>query len=174
MTNAAPAPAVDEAARKPAPAVRPNPIPVADAAAPTPVPVSAPAEAGAAAVDLDAQLRPLSERLRALQLETVDLRRAADREMRRVNRLLLALAAVVLIAIVALGLQTTALSSAHRDADELQRRVDRLTSSQETQAANLAAMQQRADELGVQVQRLTNRSAVAPRPQPARRERRTR
>ncbi|WP_414440494.1 hypothetical protein [Burkholderia sp. 22PA0106] len=164
-TPATPAP-VSEAIRKPASAVNPSPSLAAEAA-PTP------AEA-APVIDLDAQLNPLSDRLRALQLETVDLRRAADREMRRVNRLLLALAAVVLIAIVALGLQTTALSSAHRDADALQRRVDHLTSSQETQQANLAAMQQRADELGVQVQRLTNRSAVAPRPQPARRERRPR
>ncbi|GAB7538570.1 hypothetical protein [Burkholderia sp. 3C] len=162
---ATPAP-VTEAIRKPASAVNRSPSLAAEAA-PTP------AEA-APVIDLDAQLNPLSDRLRTLQLETVDLRRAADREMRRVNRLLLALAAVVLIAIVALGLQTTALSSAHRDADALQRRVDRLTSSQETQQANLAAMQQRADELGVQVQRLTNRSAVAPRPQPARRERRPR
>ncbi|WP_414448848.1 hypothetical protein AB4851_05960 [Burkholderia sp. 22PA0099] len=162
---ATPAP-VTEAIRKPASAVNPSPSLAAEAA-PTP------AEA-APVIDLDAQLNPLSDRLRMLQLETVDLRRAADREMRRVNRLLLALAAVVLIAIVALGLQTTALSSAHRDADALQRRVDRLTSSQETQQANLAAMQQRADELGVQVQRLTNRSAVALRPQPARRERRPR
>ncbi|MEK6420305.1 MAG: hypothetical protein V4801_11910, partial [Burkholderia gladioli] len=168
VTNATPAPVADDAVRQPAPAARPAPIP-----APAVDVAPAPADA-APALDLDTQLRPLSERLRALQLETVDLRRAADREMRRVNRLLLALAAVVLIAIVALGLQTTALSSAHRDADELQRRVDRLTSLQETQQANLAAMQQRADELGVQVQRLTNRSAAAPRPQPARRERRTR
>lgn len=166
VSDAVLAPAIEEAARKPAPVARPIPAPAIDAA-----PVQADATP---AIDLDARLLPLSERLRALQLETVDLRRAADREMRRVNRLMLALAAVVLIAIVALGLQTAALSSAHRDADELQRHVDRLASLQETQQANLAAMQQRTDELGMQVQRLTNRSAASPRPPAARRERRTR
>ncbi|WP_407853888.1 hypothetical protein [Burkholderia gladioli] len=139
-------------------------------------PVAAPA------IDIEAQLRPLNERLRAAQDEGAELRRQADREMRRVNRLLLALAVVLVIVIVALGLQTAALSSAHRDAAELQglqQRVDRLTALQETQQADLAAAQQRADELGAQVQRLTNRLAVASRQQPAaaaaaRRERRAR
>ncbi|NIF91419.1 hypothetical protein [Burkholderia sp. Cy-637] len=134
------------------------------------------------AIDIEAQLRPLNERLRAAQAEGAELRRQADREMRRVNRLLLALAVVLVIVIVALGLQTAALSSAHRDAAELQglqQRVDRLTALQETQQADLAAAQQRADELGAQVQRLTNRLAVASRQQPAaaaaaRRERRAR
>ncbi len=139
-------------------------------------PVAAPA------IDIEAQLRPLNERLRAAQAEGAELRRQADREMRRVNRLLLALAVVLVIVIVALGLQTAALSSAHRDAAELQglqQRVDRLTALQETQQADLAAAQQRADELGAQVQRLTNRLAVTSRQQPAaaaaaRRERRAR
>ncbi|NIF98093.1 hypothetical protein F3J18_22965 [Burkholderia sp. Ax-1720] len=134
------------------------------------------------AIDIEAQLRPLNELLRAAQAEGAELRRQADREMRRVNRLLLALAVVLVIVIVALGLQTAALSSAHRDAAELQglqQRVDRLTALQETQQADLAAAQQRADELGAQVQRLTNRLAVASRQQPAaaaaaRRERRAR
>ncbi len=138
--------------------------------------------AAAPAIDIEAQLRPLNERLRAAQAEGAELRRQADREMRRVNRLLLALAVVLVIVIVALGLQTAALSSAHRDAAELQglqQRVDRLTALQETQQADLAAAQQRADELGAQVQRLTNRLAVASRQQPAaaaaaRRERRAR
>ncbi len=122
--------------------------------------------AAAPAIDIEAQLRPLNERLRAAQAEGAELRRQADREMRRVNRLLLALAVVLVIVIVALGLQTAALSSAHRDAAELQglqQRVDRLTALQETQQADLAAAQQRADELGAQVQRLTNRLAVASR-----------
>ncbi|WP_186078963.1 hypothetical protein [Burkholderia gladioli] len=138
--------------------------------------------AAAPAIDIEAQLRPLNERLRAAQAEGAELRRQADREMRRVNRLLLALAVVLVIVIVALGLQTAALSSAHRDAAELQglqQRVDRLTALQETQQADLAAAQQRADELGAQVQRLTNRLAVTSRQQPAaaaaaRRERRAR
>ncbi len=138
--------------------------------------------AAAPAIDIEAQLRPLNERLRAAQAEGAELRRQADREMRRVNRLLLALAVVLVIVIAALGLQTAALSSAHRDAAELQglqQRVDRLTALQETQQADLAAAQQRADELGAQVQRLTNRLAVASRQQPAaaaaaRRERRAR
>ncbi|KVM73580.1 hypothetical protein WJ59_03070 [Burkholderia gladioli] len=147
-----------------------------------PAPNPAVNPAAAPAIDIEAQLRPLNERLRAAQAEGAELRRQADREMRRVNRLLLALAVVLVIVIVALGLQTAALSSAHRDAAELQglqQRVDRLTALQETQQADLAAAQQRADELGAQVQRLTNRLAVASRQQPAaaaaaRRERRAR
>ncbi|MEX3629855.1 MAG: hypothetical protein VB138_10655 [Burkholderia sp.] len=146
----------------------------------TPPADSAPVPAAASAIDIEVQLRALNERLRAAQSEGVELRRQADREMRRVNRLLRALAVVLVIVIVALGLHTAALSNAHRDAAELQRlqqRVDRVTSLQETQQADLAAAQQRADELGAQVQRLTNRLAVASRQQSAaaaRRERRTR
>ncbi len=177
-------PAIEAGNRPPASAAVASPVdPVREpsfasgsSADPAPNPAAAPA------IDIEAQLRPLNERLRATQAEGAELRRQADREMRRVNRLLLALAVVLVIVIVALGLQTAALSSAHRDAAELQglqQRVDRLTALQETQQADLAAAQQRADELGAQVQRLTNRLAVASRQQPAaaaaaRRERRAR
>jgi hypothetical protein len=130
------------------------------------------------AIDPDAQLRPLADRIRALQTETVDLRRAANGEMRRVNRLLLALAVVVLACIAALVVQALALSNARGDAAALRQRVDRLVSLQETQQADLAAVQQRNDELGAQVQRLTNRVAIAaprqPAPAPVRHERRRR
>ncbi|MBI0331043.1 hypothetical protein [Burkholderia plantarii] len=130
------------------------------------------------AVDPDTQLRPLADRIRALQTETVDLRRKANSEMRRVNRLLLALAVVVLGSIAALVVQTLALSNARGDAAALRQRVDRLVSLQETQQADLAAAQQRNDELGAQVQRLTNRVAIAaprqPAPAPVRHERRRR
>jgi hypothetical protein len=130
------------------------------------------------AIDPDAQLRPLADRIRALQTETVDLRRAANSEMRRVNRLLLALAVVVLACIAALVVQALALSNARGDAAALRQRVDRLVSLQETQQADLAAVQQRNDELGAQVQRLTNRVAIAaprqPAPAPVRHERRRR
>ncbi|WP_070107428.1 hypothetical protein [Burkholderia plantarii] len=130
------------------------------------------------AIDPDAQLRPLADRIRALQIETVDLRRAANSEMRRVNRLLLALAVVVLAGIAALVVQALALSNARGDAAALRQHVDRLVSQQETQQADLAAVQQRNDELGAQVQRLTNRVAIAAPRQPApatiRRERRRR
>ncbi|WP_127837725.1 hypothetical protein [Burkholderia gladioli] len=177
-------PAIEAGDRPPASAAVASPVdPVREpsfasgsSADPAPNPAAAPA------IDIEAQLRPLNERLRATQAEGAELRRQADREMRRVNRLLLALAVVLVIVIVALGLQTAALSSAHRDSAELQglqQRVDRLTALQETQQADLAAAQQRADELGAQVQRLTNRLAVASRQQPAaaaaaRRERRAR
>lgn len=138
-------------------------------AAPEPTPL---------AIDPDTQLRPLADRIRALQTETVDLRRAANSEMRRVNRLLLALAVVVLACIAALVVQALALSNARGDAAALRQRVDRLVSLQETQQADLAAVQQRNDELGAQVQRLTNRVAIAaprqPAPAPVRHERRRR
>ncbi|AEA65285.1 Propionate catabolism operon regulatory protein [Burkholderia gladioli BSR3] len=179
-------PAIEAGDRPPASATVASPVdPVrepsfASGSPADPAPNPAVNPAAAPAIDIEAQLRPLNERLRAAQAEGAELRRQADREMRRVNRLLLALAVVLVIVIVALGLQTAALSSAHRDAAELQglqQRVDRLTALQETQQADLAAAQQRADELGAQVQRLTNRLAVASRQQPAaavRRERRAR
>ncbi|MGP3657526.1 hypothetical protein ACTU9R_11055 [Burkholderia gladioli] len=194
-SESAPASRRRQAAGSAEPAIEAGDTPPASAAVASPVdPVRepsfasgssadpAPNPAAAPAIDIEAQLRPLNERLRATQAEGAELRRQADREMRRVNRLLLALAVVLVIVIVALGLQTAALSSAHRDAAELQglqQRVDRLTALQETQQADLAAAQQRADELGAQVQRLTNRLAVASRQQPAaaaaaRRERRAR
>ncbi|WP_148271060.1 hypothetical protein [Burkholderia glumae] len=136
------------------------------------------AEPAPPAVDSDAPQRALADRVRALQIETVDLRRAANGEMRRVNRLLLALAVVVLAGIAALVVQALALSNARGEAAALRQRVDRLVSLQETQQADLAAMQQRNEALGAQVQRLTNRGTIAaprqPVSAPVRHERRRR
>ncbi|WP_246793162.1 hypothetical protein [Burkholderia perseverans] len=154
----------------PAPA---EPVPLDATGVDIPAPEPAPL-----AIDPDAQLRPLADRIRALQTETIDLRRAANGEMRRVNRLLLALAVVLLACLAALVVQALALSNARGDAAALRQRVDRLVSLQETQQADLAAVQQRNDELGAQVQRLTNRVAIAaprqPVPTTVRRERRRR
>lgn len=118
---------------------------------------SAPPNAPAALVELDAHLRPLADRIRALQSETADLRRAADTEMRRVNRLLLALGVVVLMAIVALVVQAMQLSRQRDESAALQQRIDRLVAVQATQEATVATLSQRQDELGAQVDRLTSR-----------------
>ncbi|KWZ38994.1 hypothetical protein WS72_29920 [Burkholderia savannae] len=115
----------------------------------------APSNAHAAPLDLDAQLRPLADRVRALQSETIDLRRAADTEMRRVNRLLLALAVVVLAAIAALIVQAIQSSRQRDEYAALQQRIDRLVAAQATQEATIATLTQRQDELGAQLERLT-------------------
>ncbi|AIO70788.1 hypothetical protein [Burkholderia oklahomensis] len=125
---------------------------------------SAPSNAPAAPVELDAHLRPLADRIRALQSETVDLRRAADAEMRRVNRLLLALGVVALIAIVALVAQAVQLSRQRDESAALQQRIDRLAAAQATQEATIVTLSQRQDELGAQVDRLTNRLSGAATP----------
>ncbi|AJX35222.1 hypothetical protein BG90_3799 [Burkholderia oklahomensis C6786] len=125
---------------------------------------SAPSNAPAALVELDAHLRPLADRIRALQSETVDLRRAADAEMRRVNRLLLALGVVALIAIVALVAQAVQLSRQRDESAALQRRIDRLAAAQATQEATIVTLSQRQDELGAQVDRLTSRLSGAATP----------
>lgn len=118
------------------------------------------------AVDLDAHLRPLADRIRALQIETVELRRAAGAEMRRVNRLLLALAVIVVVGVGALVAQTMTVSGLKHETVALQQRIDRLAAAQETQQANLITLAQRQDEQGAQVERLTNRLSVAARPAP--------
>ncbi|WP_317737104.1 hypothetical protein [Burkholderia pseudomallei] len=118
----------------------------------------------AASADSDAQLRPLADRIRALQSETIDLRRAADAQMRRVNRLLLALAVVLLATIVAwIGLAVQ-LSRQRDQFAAMQQRIDRLVAAQATQGATIATLSQRQDEVGAQVDRLTSRlsSATAP------------
>lgn len=133
---------------------------------------AAQAATSAASADSDAQLRPLADRIRALQSETIDLRRAADAQMRRVNRLLLALAVVLLAAIVAWIVQAVQLSRQRDQFAAMQQRIDRLVAAQATQGATIATLSQRQDEVGAQVDRLTSRlpsTAV-----PAKRAHRTR
>lgn len=166
--SAAPAPAAAFAATPPS---APADTPVPSAATILVAPSSSAATDGAQAlqppaVDLDAHLRPLADRIRALQIETVELRRAAGAEMRRVNRLLLALAVIVLVGVGILVAQAMTVSRLKLDAVALQQRIDRLAAAQETQQANLITLTQRQDEQGAQVERLTNRLSVAARPVP--------
>ncbi|WP_332311129.1 flagellar hook-length control protein FliK [Burkholderia ubonensis] len=107
-----------------------------------------------ASFDADTQLRPLSDRLAALQAEATALRRAADREMRRVNRLLLALAVVVLAGLVALVMQTMQVSRLKLGAIAQQQRIDRLTADLATQQATVTTLEQHNDALLSQVDRL--------------------
>ena len=126
----------------------------------------------APALDPDAQLRPLSERLAALQGEMAGVKRAADREMRRVNRLLLALAFVVFAALVTLVLQTRQVANLKQELDARQQRVDRLAADLSTQQATLMTLAEHHEALLSQVDRLqrnANREAAA-----AKRARRTR
>lgn len=133
---------------------------------------AAQAATSAASADSDAQLRPLADRIRALQAETIDLRRAADAQMRRVNRLLLALAVVLLAAIVVWIVQAVQLSRQRDQFAAMQQRIDRLVAAQATQGATIATLSQRQDEVGAQVDRLTSRlSSTAV---PAKRAHRTR
>lgn len=133
---------------------------------------AAQAATSAASADSDAQLRPLADRIRALQSETIDLRRAADAQMRRVNRLLLALAVVLLAAIVAWIVQAVQLSRQRDQFAAMQQRIDRLVAAQATQGATIATLSQRQDEVGAQVERLTSRLSSAA--VPAKRAHRTR
>nr|WP_230961604.1 flagellar hook-length control protein FliK [Burkholderia stagnalis] len=121
------------------------------------------ASAATPAFDLDAHLRPLSERLAALQAETTTLHRAADREMRRVNRLLLALAVVVLAGLAALVLQTIQVSRLKQEAAAQQQRIDRLKADLTTQQASVMTLEQHNDMLMTQVNRL-ERSVSRPAP----------
>ncbi|PCE29832.1 hypothetical protein [Burkholderia ubonensis] len=112
--------------------------------------------------DADAHLRPLSDRLAALQAETTALHRAADREMRRVNRLLLALAVVVLAGLVALVMQTMQLSHLKLGAVAQQQRIDRLTADLATQQATITTLEQHNDALLSQVDRLERHASRQP------------
>ncbi|WP_425111049.1 flagellar hook-length control protein FliK [Burkholderia anthina] len=131
-----------------------------------------PAAPNAPAFDPDAHLRPLSDRLAALQGEMAGVKRAADREMRRVNRLLLALAFVVFAALVTLVLQTRQVANLKQELDTRQQRVDRLAADLSTQQATLMTLAEHYEALLSQVDRLqrsANREAAA-----AKRVRRTR
>ncbi|KVL33095.1 flagellar hook-length control protein FliK [Burkholderia territorii] len=131
-----------------------------------------PAASSALAFDPDTQLRPLSDRLAALQAETAGMKQAADREMRRVNRLLLALAIVVFAGLVALVLQTRQIAHLKQEVDARQQRIDRLAADLSTQQATLMTLAEHHEAMLSQVDRLqrnANREAAA-----AKRTRRTR
>nr|WP_310136841.1 flagellar hook-length control protein FliK [Burkholderia ambifaria] len=152
----------------------PSPVtqPVASAASFVTKPSSERTQPAAPAFDPDTHLRPLTDRLAALQADLDGLTRAADREMRRVNRLLLALAVVVLAGLVALMLQTRQIAHLKQDAATRQQRIDRLAADLSTQQATLMTLEEHHEALLSQVDRLqrnANRDAAV-----AKRARRTR
>lgn len=129
------------------------------------------AEQAGPTFDPETQLRPLSDRVAALQAEVAGLTRAADREMRRVNRLLLALAVVVLAGLVALVMQTRQIAHLKQDVAARQLRIDRLAADLSTQQATLMTLEEHHEALLSQVDRLqrnASREAAA-----AKRARRT-
>ncbi|WP_175922584.1 flagellar hook-length control protein FliK [Burkholderia latens] len=131
-----------------------------------------PASPSASAFDPDTHLRPLSDRLAALQADMAGVKHAADREMRRVNRLLLALAVVVFAGLAALVLQTRQIAHLKQELDVRQQRIDRLAADLSTQQATLMTLADHHDALLSQVDRLqrnANREAAV-----AKRARRTR
>ncbi|PRE72989.1 hypothetical protein [Burkholderia multivorans] len=95
-----------------------------------------------------------SDRLAALQAEVTRLTQAADREKRRVNRLLLALAIVVLATLVALIMQTRQIAHLKQDAAAQQLRIDRLAADLSTQQASVMTLQEHHEALLSQVDRL--------------------
>ncbi|OXI94437.1 MULTISPECIES: flagellar hook-length control protein FliK [Burkholderia] len=126
----------------------------------------------APAFDPDTHLRPLTDRLAALQADVDGLTRTADREMRRVNRLLLALAVVVLAGLIALVMQTRQIAHLKQDVATKQQRIDRLAADLSTQQATLMTLEEHHEALLSQVDRLqrnANREAAV-----AKRARRTR
>lgn len=158
----------------PQPATRPSPVaqPVASAASFVTRPSSERTQPAAPAFDPDTHLRPLTDRLAALQSDVDGLTRSADREMRRVNRLLLALAVVVLAGLVALVLQTRQIAHLKQDVAAKQQRIDRLAADLSTQQATLMTLEEHHEALLSQVDRLqrnANRDAAV-----AKRVRRTR
>lgn len=158
----------------PQPDTRPSPVaqPVASAASFVTRPSSERTQPAAPAFDPDTHLRPLTDRLAALQSDVDGLTGSADREMRRVNRLLLALAVVVLAGLVALVLQTRQIAHLKQDVAAKQQRIDRLAADLSTQQATLMTLEEHHEALLSQVDRLqrnANRDAAV-----AKRGRRTR
>ncbi|CAB3751396.1 flagellar hook-length control protein FliK [Burkholderia puraquae] len=152
--------------------VSPITQPVASAASFVTKPSAERAPPAAPAFDPDTHLRPLTDRLAALQADVDGLTRTADREMRRVNRLLLALAVVVLAGLVALVLQTRQIAHLKQDVATKQQRIDRLAADLSTQQATLMTLEEHHEALLSQVDRLqrnANREAAV-----AKRARRTR
>ncbi|MGK8209435.1 flagellar hook-length control protein FliK [Burkholderia cenocepacia] len=157
-----------DAGRPAAAAASPSAPPVTSAAAFVTKPS---AEQAGPTFDPETQLRPLSDRVAALQAEVAGLTRAADREMRRVNRLLLALAVVVLAGLVALVMQTRQIAHLKQDVAARQLRIDRLAADLSTQQATLMTLEEHHEALLSQVDRLqrnASREAAA-----AKRARRT-
>ncbi len=137
--------------------------PVASAASFVTKPSSEREQPAAPAFDPDTHLRPLTDRLAALQSDVDGLTRSADREMRRVNRLLLALAVVVLAGLVALVLQTRQIAHLKQDVVTKQQRIDRLAADLSTQQATLMTLEEHHEALLSQVDRLqrnANREAA--------------
>ncbi len=168
-TNSATA---SEATAQPGVAPPLAPQPVASAASFVTKPSAERAQPAAPVFDPDTHLRPLTDRFAALQADVDGLQRTADREMRRVNRLLLALAVVVLAGLVALALQTRQIAHLKQDAAAKQQRIDRLTADLSTQQATLMTLEEHHEALLSQVDRLqrtANREAAV-----AKRTRRTR
>ncbi|PRE50500.1 hypothetical protein [Burkholderia multivorans] len=95
-----------------------------------------------------------SDRLAALQADVTRLTHSADREKRRVNRLLLALAIVVLATLVALIMQTRQIARLKQDAAAQQLRIDRLAADLSTQQASVMTLQEHHEALLSQVDRL--------------------
>ncbi|HEF4777506.1 TPA: hypothetical protein SAP37_002376 [Burkholderia multivorans] len=95
-----------------------------------------------------------SDRLAALQADVRRLTHSADREKRRVNRLLLALAIVVLATLVALIMQTRQIAHLKQDAAAQQLRIDRLAADLSTQQASVMTLQEHHEALLSQVDRL--------------------
>lgn len=147
-------------------------VPPASAASFVTKPSAERTQPGAPVFDPDTHLRPLTDRLAALQADVDGLTRTADREMRRVNRLLLALAVVVLAGLVALVMQTRQIAHLKQDVATKQQRIDRLAADLSTQQATLMTLEEHHEALLSQVDRLqrnANREAAV-----AKRARRTR
>ncbi|MBN3791714.1 flagellar hook-length control protein FliK [Burkholderia sp. Ac-20353] len=158
-TPATPAtPAAPSAARTDAPAAafiaKPSPSRIEPTAAAQPAGASA-----TPSFNPEIHVRPLTDRLAALQAEADGLQRAADREMRRVNRLLLALALVMLAALVTLATQAAQMSRLKDDATARQLRIDRLTADLATQQATVVTLEQHNEVLLSQVDRLERNMA---------------
>ncbi|WP_206135020.1 flagellar hook-length control protein FliK [Burkholderia sp. Se-20378] len=153
-------------------AVSPVTQPMASAASFVTKPSAERTQPAAPAFDPDTHLRPLTDRLAALQADVDGLTHTADREMRRVNRLLLALAIVVLAGLVALVMQTRQIAHLKQDVATKQQRIDRLAADLSTQQATLMTLEEHHEALLSQVDRLqrnANREAAV-----AKRARRTR
>ncbi|WP_334029553.1 flagellar hook-length control protein FliK [Burkholderia orbicola] len=158
----------------PQPDASPSPVaqPAVSAASFVTKPSSERSQPPAPVFDPDTHLRPLTDRLAVLQSDVDGLTRSADREMRRVNRLLLALAVVVLVGLVALVLQTRQIAHLKQDVATQQQRIDRLAADLSTQQATLMTLEEHHEALLSQVDRLqrnANREAAV-----AKRVRRTR
>ncbi|KWH50893.1 hypothetical protein [Burkholderia cepacia] len=152
-----------DAAPHPDTTVSPATQPVASAASFVTKPSVERAQPAAPVFDPDTHLRPLTDRLAALQADVDGLTRTADREMRRVNRLLLALAVVVLAGLVALVLQTRQIAHLKQDVATKQQRIDRLAADLSTQQATLMTLEEHHEALLSQVDRLqrnANREAA--------------